>query len=442
MSSGSKLPSVTSPPWSASTKRIVSVGLLLLLVLALGQVSGSVWRTLVVALVLGYLLSPLVTFFEQRLGPIHSFDLRRTLAVLMTWILVLGLVALVVGLIVPATVAQLRQFAQDLPDLFQQTENDLRDMLSQPISIGNFTLVPWEEIESTISPSGGSSGSSLADALQNATLSVADSALNVVGGALSFLLTLTIMLVMIFYLMRDGPLFVVYLVDAVPESYQGDIQRLMHELGRVWNAYLRGQLLLNLSVGFATYIVALVLGLPQPLLLALVAGFLELIPNIGPTLAMIPALLFAFTTNSATISGLDAGLMYALIVGASYIAIQQLEAMLLVPRILGSSLDLHPIVVLVAVTVGASLAGILGVILAAPITATLRVLLRYVRGKLLDEEVFPSMPAYSIQQRGFVYRLIRFLLSKRFPVLTPESPHDWQSLAESASVEQRETLAR
>ena len=107
---------------------------------------------------------------------------------------------------------------------------------------------------------------------------------------------------------------------------------------------MRGQLLLCLAVGTATYIAALILGLPQPLLLGLVAGFLEFIPNLGPTLAQIPAVLFALTSSSSTISGLDAGLMYAVVVSLTYIGIQQLEAIFLVPRILGNSLNLHLLV--------------------------------------------------------------------------------------------------
>src|SRR5690606_35702807 len=141
----------------------------------------------------------------------------------------------------------------------------------------------------------------------------------------------------------------------------------------------------------ATYLMALVLGLPQPLVLGVLAGFLEFIPNIGPTLSAVPAIFFALLTPSSTIPGLDAGIVYAVVVGLGYVVIQQLESLILVPRILGSSLDLHPVVVLVAVWIGATLIGVLGIVLAAPMVATLRLGLRYIRGKLLDEEVFPMV---------------------------------------------------
>jgi predicted PurR-regulated permease PerM len=246
-------------------------------------------------------------------------------------------------------------------------------------------------------------------------LSLADSAPGFLGGALSFVIAVFFSLAMLFYLMRDGPRFAAYMVGAVPESYQGDARLLLHELGLIWNAYLRGQILLCLAVGMATYVAALILGLPQPLLLALVAGFLEFIPNLGPALAQIPALLFALTTDSATLPGLTAGLPYAAVVSVAYMSIQQLEAMFLVPRILGHSLDLHPFVVLVAILIGASLGGVLGIVLAAPSVATLRLLGRYLRGKLLDEELFATALPYGAAQRGMAFRLMRYFLSKRFP---------------------------
>ncbi len=416
-------PTVTSPPWDTTTKRIVALLTLVALFFITRQIQGSAWTVLILSVVLAYLLSPVVTLFEQRLKIIGSYEIRRSIAVVLSWLVVLGVFGLGIGLIIPATVAQLREFADDLPGIIEDTEGDLRGILDRPITIGRYEVVPWQEIQNAFSPPEDSEDgpSTIADTLQNAVLSLADPALGVVGGIVTALVNTFFVLVLLFYMMRDGPLFVSYLVGTLPESYQGDARLLLHELGRVWNAYLRGQLLLCTAIGVATYFAALILGLPQPLLLGIFAGFLEFIPNIGPALSQIPALLFALTTDSATIPGLDAGLLYAVIVSLTYIVIQNLEAVFLVPRILGSSLDLHPSVVLIGVLVGAGSAGLLGVVLAAPTIATLRVLLRYVRGKLLDEDAFAVGPGSSTAQRGLIYALLRYLLSKRFPTLPAES---------------------
>ncbi|MBI5961580.1 MAG: AI-2E family transporter [Chloroflexi bacterium] len=416
-------PSVTSPPWGPNAKRAVTLSMVVLLYLFARRIDKNIWGTITVTLVLAYLLTPVVAIFERRLVWIKSFGQRRALSVVLTWLLVFGLMALFIGLIVPATVTQLRAFADDLPTLLEDTEADLRSVLSRPIKIGSQTYVPWDELEKAFTQQNGDSPeSSLTATLQDWVLSLADSALGLVGGAVSFLFTLFFVLVMLFYLMRDGPVFVDYLVCSAPESYQGDVRRMLHELGLIWNAYLRGQLMLCLVIALATYCAALILGLPQPLLLGLLAGLLEFIPNLGPAISQVPALLFAFTTDSATIPGLEAGLPYAIVVSVTYMSIQQLEAMFLVPRILGRSLDLHPFVVLVSILIGADLAGVLGLILAAPMVATLRLFGRYLRGKLLDEEVFPALPAYTTQHHGFIFRLMRFFLNKRFPVQNDDGP--------------------
>ncbi len=414
------MPSVTSPPWSVTTKRLVALGVLVGVYLIARQVDSVAWLSIITSVVLAYLLSPVVTFFERRLRLVPNYETRRTLSVLLTWVLVLSLLGLMIWLVVPATLKQAREFADDLPTLLEDTQNDLKSVLGKPITIGNFTVVPWDELESFFTGQQGEEPTDVSTTLQNAVLSLADPALGVVGSVFSFLITTIFVLTMLFYLMRDGPSFIDGLIAAMPESYQGDTRQLLHELGQVWSAYLRGQVVLSLIMTVVVYVAALVLGLPQPLLLGLVAGFLEFIPNLGPALAQIPALLFALTTDSSTIPALDAGLLYAVVVSVTYMSLQQLEAVLLVPRVLGSSLDLHPFAVLVAILVGASLAGVLGVVLAAPSVATVRLFVRYVRVKLLDEDYLPAAQGMAARQRGLIYRLMHYLISRRYPVLPPE----------------------
>jgi len=414
------LPPVTSPPWSVTAKRLIALTVLTLIYLFARQVDAVAWHSIIVTVVLAYLLSPVVTFFERRLKLIPNRETRRSLSVLFTWLMVLSLFGLMIWLVVPATVKQARQFADDLPRLLEDTQNDLKSVLGRPITIGNFTVVPWDELESLFAREDAVQEDDVSGTLQSAVLSLADPALGVVGSAVSFLVTTVFVLIMLFYLMRDGPMFVAGLIGAVPESYQGDARRLLHELGLVWSAYLRGQVVLSLIMTVVVYLVSLGLGLPQPLLLGLVAGFLEFIPNLGPALAQIPALLFALTTDSATIPGLDAGIVYAVIVSVAYIIVQNLEAVFLVPRVLGSSLDLHPFAVLVAILIGASLAGVLGVVLAAPSVATVRLFVRYLRVKLLDEEYMPAARPSAAGQHSLVYRLMHYFISRRYPVLPAE----------------------
>ncbi len=134
------MPSVTSPPWSVTTKRLVALGVLVAVYLIARQVDSVAWLSIITSVVLAYLLSPVVTFFERRLRPIPNYETRRTLSVLLTWMLVLSLLGLMIWLVVPATLKQAREFADDLPTLLEDTQNDLKSVLGLP---SPSAISPW-----------------------------------------------------------------------------------------------------------------------------------------------------------------------------------------------------------------------------------------------------------------------------------------------------------
>jgi predicted PurR-regulated permease PerM len=156
---------------------------------------------------------------------------------------------------------------------------------------------------------------------------------------------------------------------------------------RVWVAYFRGQLVLSLTIGLIIGVGAATLGLPGAPLLGILAGLLEVLPNIGPVLAAIPAILLALVQGSSVLS--VSNLVFALIVALFYIIVQQLENNIIVPRLIGQAVDLPPILVMAGVLVGASVGGILGAFMAAPIIATGRILAQYAYNKIVGRPPFP-----------------------------------------------------
>jgi predicted PurR-regulated permease PerM len=143
-------------------------------------------------------------------------------------------------------------------------------------------------------------------------------------------------------------------------------------------------------MGLVSFIIASLLGGPNPLILGVLSGLLEFIPSIGSGLAIFPAALMALTSESATIPFLE-GAPFAIVAVIAWATLQNVEAIILVPRVMGGSLNLHPFVVIVAIIAGASLAGVLGIILAAPMVASLRVFGQYIYGKLMDRDPFPPV---------------------------------------------------
>ena len=138
-------------------------------------------------------------------------------------------------------------------------------------------------------------------------------------------------------------------------------------------------------MGFATWLLNFLLGTPYPLFLGVLAGFLELIPNLGPVIAWIPAAILALIFGSTRFVEMDP-FVFALIVSAGYLLLSALENQLLVPRIMGNAVDLPPLVVLIGVIVGGSTLGIAGVFLAVPVMATGKEVFLYLYGKVLETE--------------------------------------------------------
>ncbi len=377
---------VSSPPWSLRTRRTVSLILLFVVGIFAWRLS-DIWPPVIVSLVLAYLLSPMVAFIE-RVVPVGSPARRRTLGTVLTFLTAILAVVLIILLIVPAIGTQMRQFIDLIPALVSRMENDLRTFLSQPINVGGQQIIPMEMLGANLGAVEDTFEMAQIDVvrgLQNLLGPLTTPVLGALGSVLSALLSMIFVLTMIFYLMKDGPRFLEDIEALFPDSYHEDVRILFQRLGGIWNAYLRGQLILSLTMGTVVFLAATILGLRSPLVLGLLSGVLEFIPNLGPALALIPAALFALFFPSVTIPGLE-GVFFMLIVVVVWTGLQNLEAIFLVPRIMGDSLDLHPFVVIVAVIGGASLAGALGVILAAPVVATLRLLGDYLMIKLVHSD--------------------------------------------------------
>jgi predicted PurR-regulated permease PerM len=400
-----KPPSLSSARWSVRTKRMVTIFVTAVLAFALFTFFDII-PMLVVSVLLSYLLWPLVNFFDERIFGFLPFKIR-SMSVLLAFSSFIMSIVVAFIVVIPVLVDQLAEVGRNLPTFFEDIEVELEAVLSRPISFnGNPILIdgepviPLDRIEQVIGEDGldgmvSSGDFDFVGLLGNFLGTLTGPAFSVLGGAINIAVNLSFIVLIIFYLMRDGDKFIGHMVNLTPPSYQGDMRRLLYELGRVWNAYLRGQLILSVVVGSTVYIAALLLGLPSAPILGLLAGLLEFIPNLGPFLALIPAALIALVSQSTTLPFLS-GLSYALVVIIVWTGIQQLEAMYLVPRVMGGSLDLHPVVVLIAVLAGAGTGGALGVILAAPFTATARVFGQYLYGKLFDFDPFPTPKPYEM----------------------------------------------
>lgn len=385
----------SAPPWSPAVRTIWAVAFgigAVLFVLALRPVLLLAG----LALLLAYLLSPLVDALNR--GVLGGR--RRGLAAAFVVLLFLAIGAALVWSVVPALVDQIVSAVTGTLAVLERLYNEpivvagrtlagdgggpliLREVVERNFATGNlYTFLRSLRVQ-------------LGLGIENLGATVLGS-LRIVQSATQSLFAWSVgallLLFIIFHLVADGQAIFSQVVNVAPEGYRADVARLLNALGHTWNAFLRGQLLLALVMGGAMYLLALGLGLPNPLVFALIAGMLEFVPNIGPVLATVPPALTALFVTSTTIPGLG-GLPLALLVIVIWTIMQQVEALVLVPTIVGGSLDLHPVVVMLAVVWGASFGGLLGVIIAAPIVASIRILAQYFYGRLTGRPSFRPLP--------------------------------------------------
>lgn len=399
--------------WDVATKRTAFI-IMLIVSAGLLWISRPVIPLLVISGIASYLLSPIVDVGERLRIP-------RGVTTIAVYVLVLvGLVLLPVFL-VPILLQQLRVIAEfdvnrtatsvilwvserinSIPGTIQimgfsvpigQAVQDFQQNFEQYISVPTLAdiLNYLQQVISTTTSVVGNTAS-IGFSVVGTIVQV------VVLSILTFFLSL--------YLTKDAPLIREYVQDLFPRSFQPELAELFRRIGYMWQSFFRGQLLLCLTIGVITWLALQLVGMPGALVLAIVAGAMEVIPNLGPTLATIPAVIVALIQGSDVLAAYGVNnLGFALITVAIYFIIQQLENSIIVPRVIGGSVNLHPIAVICGVVIGFSVGGIWGAFFAAPVIATLRIIGGYVHAKLLDYPPFQApYTAYRTAHGRTTYR--------------------------------------
>jgi predicted PurR-regulated permease PerM len=311
-----------------------------------------------IGLALVFILDPAVTFLSRRGMP-------RWAAVIVMYVAVVATIWGLVAYALPPISRQTREFIDALPELgaaFADWERGVVEWYEELPLPADLRRLLDEQVMA--------SGQAIADLVRQLLAPT----INAVVRAATFVLGLIIVPVWLFFVLKDREQFSRSVAGALPPGWRADSANVLALLGRIGGRWVRGQLLLGLSIFIATVIgltLLTLLGFAEfgqfTLVLALIAGVLEWLPIIGPIVAAIPAILI----------GLSIGFPAAVAAAILYTAIQQLENHILVPKVMGDAIELHPAVVILALVVGGALFGIGGAILAAPTVAAGRDLYRY-----------------------------------------------------------------
>jgi predicted PurR-regulated permease PerM len=344
---------------------MVALILLALMVYLLVRFSAII-PPLILACILAFLLAPLVDRLQWR------FRMRRGLATLLVYLGLIAVLGVVPALTLETVINQLELLSLDLV----RWAADLQAGLGRVVVVGGLQLDVGAAVEQAMTGLG-----ELVDPLLGQTFGL------LVEVASSFV-WLVFIFVISFYLIKDAAAIWGWIDRLPPPAYQEDYLALKHQLNAIWRDFFRGQLVLAIVVTLIFTIVGLALGLPFVLALAVLAGLLEFIPSLGHGIWLVIAIVLTWLEGSSWIP-LPNPLM-ALIVLGLHVVFQQVDLNYLIPRIIGRRVHLHPMVVILGIVAGALLAGVLGVLLAAPTIASARLLGRYLKAYLFDLPPAPT----------------------------------------------------
>lgn len=362
-------PSSHTPAWTSNTKTVVGLTLVAILAGMLIKFQG-ILPPLLMAFILVYLLYPLASFLT------HKLRLKWSISVNLIYLL---LVLLILGLLTIAGFEIVSQI-QSLISLVT------RSLDSIPVMVDDFTSSIMEKIApfvpeiETINLD--QLGIQLIDTVQSALVRVGELLGKVAGSAVNTLIwTLFVLIVSYFIMIESGGLRERILQVNLP-GYSEDFARMSREVARIWNAFLRGQLIL-ISISTVMYTIVLgSMGVSYALGIALMAGLARFLPYVGPFITWTVLALVTFFQAFKPF-GLSP-LAYMLIILAVAWLIDALLDNIISPRVMAESLKVHSAAVLVAAIIALDLLGVLGIVIAAPILATLQLALRYVIRKLFD----------------------------------------------------------
>jgi predicted PurR-regulated permease PerM len=352
--------------WSTTTKRVV-VGSLAALFLLFIWRAGDIVEPFLWAMILSYILLPLVGALEQRFG------IPRTLAALTVFI---GLLAVIFGggrVVIPRLIENSKDLQANWPVLISNAQQTIGDWL---VALGLGDLA-----SSVVAPN-------LQDLDRQIVAMLQRNALPVVVGAGHFLLQFLIFLIATFLTLRDAPRLLNFVRRNLPTEHRHEILHVLRDTNVMLGRYIRGQLILVVLMSTVTTIGLTILGVPYSVLLGVMTGILETIPFVGPITAGAIACLVALGHPSPF--GWSQ-IAYVGVVAVMYTILRHAEDYLVIPTIIGRAVRLHPAIVIFALLSGGAIFGLLGIVLAVPVAATLRLVLIYVRAKLQDEDPFAPL---------------------------------------------------
>jgi predicted PurR-regulated permease PerM len=367
-----------SPPWGWGTKLIVGI-LLVGGFLALVFHFNEYFKLVLTAFLLSFLLYPICDLLRKVARVSWRFSVMTVylvLAGLLVWLIARGGTSLA---------SQVQNLFQTVIDNVDNITILLEKWSSQTILIGPFQFTTPQLDFALL-------GTWISEALQPIASQAGTIATTVVGKVGGFLVNLGITYMVSFFITSETEGARRRMINISIPGYEKDFRRLGLEVGKIFNSFIRGEFTV-VSIAIIVYTVFLgILGLPYFFILALIAGFGRFIPYVGAILGWVSFFIGALIQDPTPFGMTN--ILYALLIVGIAVVIDTIFDQVLMPKVMGNSLKVHPAAILISALVGSQLLGVLGVILAAPAFATLKLILRYSSRKLFDQDPWEGMQYY------------------------------------------------
>ena len=328
--------------------------LVLLIILLLGKIDfflvplrnvlATILLPLLISGLLYYLLRPLVNWIVR-------FKIPRSLAILIGFVILLAVVAVISASTTSMVADQVTQLYQGLPGFLELAGEKTQEFFQN----WNLSFIPVEELEKQVSGLLQKVVPFISKGLESGISTVANAAT-----------ALVIVPFFLFYLLKDDKLFHQRMLAIIPAKHRDSGEEILADVDKTLSTYIIGQAIIALTIGVLMYIGYLILGLDYALILAIFAMITAFIPVLGAFIGIIPAILVGLTVNP----------LMALKVLILMIIVQQLEGNLLSPQIMGKRMNIHPLTFLVLLLAAAALFGFIGMLIAVPVYATIKVIVK------------------------------------------------------------------
>ena len=308
-----------------------------------------------------FVLGALIAFLIQP-GIVRLVDvgLPRPAAIGVMFVVIILVLAGLVVIVVPLGVSEVAQLQVQAPGLAAAAQDRINSLQGSPVEIFGFKI----DLRGTTE--------TINLHLRDYLLGQFGNAVSIGLTALTTLLQIVLMFIVAFLLALDATSIKRVLRRFVPQDYRTDFDQIWRRIRKMLYAYVRGQLIIAGMIGILSGIACAVLGLADPVALGLIAGITALIPYIGPFIGAVPAILV----------GLAAAPFKAIVIAIVYFVISNVILNFVYPKVMGDAVRLPPILVIVAFIAGFSWAGILGMFVAVPLAATLRILFDHIYPRL------------------------------------------------------------